>query len=435
MVLSKYQEMNTIELKVNENNKEFILSGSLGEMLQNRRANFYFRNYLQGRLIHADQFALPFVEKEDILLKIRNALTKYGINIRNLVLIKEVSIQIFSETRRLSETMLNELLKHDNLGDADEISFVLFQALTPVRKQFLKDVRKFCASQLFSISPSFDGIVRLLAFANIIEADDRTVVIKTKKFDPAENRGRNEYFRSIHFFNCLFERLKELDCIGDLFNENNLRFSHTTNQYYVKSHLISFKFFTIRNLLLKLAFLERDATIPDHLLKATHFTRFFEDTIISGIKTTPNLLAFDIDELTKTLEQKAEFGGTGELFALSYEQKRLKGHARMNQVKRISDDHVSAGYDISSFDNLDSFINDRFIEVKTYSNEIVFYWSKQEVAVAKDLRNKYWLYLVDGSRITSSDYVPKMIQDPYRKIFENEQWKKETEKWKIFIDD
>lgn len=331
--------------------------------------------------------------------------------------------------------MLNELLKHDDLGDADEISFVLFQALTTDRKQSIQDVRKFCASQMFSISSSFDGIVQLLAFANIIDANDRNVVINTRKFAPKENKGRNDYFRSSHFFDCLFERLKELDSVGDIFNEKNLRFSHTRNQYYVKSHLIRYKFLTIRNLLLKLAFLERDETIPDHLLIATHFTRFFEETIISGIKTTPDLTAFTIDDLNKTLGQMAEFGKTGEMFALSYEQKRLKGHAQMNQIRRISDDHVSAGYDISSFDNLDSFINDRFIEVKTYSNEIVFYWSKQEVAVAKDLQNKYWLYLVDDTQITSGDYAPKMIQDPYRKIFENEQWKKETEKWKIFIDD
>ncbi len=331
--------------------------------------------------------------------------------------------------------MLNELLKHDNLGDADEISFVLFQALTPDRKQSIKDVRKFCASQMFSISFSFDGIVRLLAFANIIRADGRTVAINPQKFDRAENTSRNEYFRTIHFFDCLFESLKDLDCVGDLFNENNLKFSHATNQYYVKSHLITFKFFTIRNLLLKLAFLERDDTIPDHLFITTRFTRFFEDTIISGLKMSPDLIAFDLEHLNKTLEQKADFGKSGELFALSYEQKRLKGHAQMNRVIRISDEHVSAGYDISSFNNLDSFINDRFIEVKTYSNEIIFYWSKQEVAVAKELQNKYWLYLVDGAQITSSDYAPKMIQDPYRKIFENEQWKKETEKWKIFIDD
>lgn len=335
--------------------------------------------------------------------------------------------------RPLSEPMLNELLKHDNLGDADDISFVLFQALVPDRKQALRDVRKFCVSQLFSISLSFEGIVQLLEFVRIIEADSLTISISNKYFNQEEIKTQDKYFQDVHFFDCLFEKLKELDCVGELFNESNLRFNHVRNQYYVKSHLIAFKFFTIRNLLLKLAFLERDETIPDHLLIASRFTEFFKDTIISNLKTTPDLVAFDLDALGKKLEQQAEFGKYGELFALSYEQQRLKGHAQIEQILRISDDHVSAGYDISSFDNLDSFINDRFIEVKTYSKEISFYWSKQEVEVAMELRNKYWLYLVDATRMNSVDYSPKLIQNPYQKIFENEDWKKETEKWRISI--
>jgi len=265
--------------------------------------------------------------------------------------------------------MLNELLKHDNLGDADEISFVLFQALIPDRQQSLNDVRKFCVSQLFSLSLSFEGIVRLLEFTRIIETDSLTISINNKYFNPAVVQTQGEYFRNAHFFECLFERLKELDCVAEMFNENSLRFNHLTNRYYVKSHLIGFKFFTIRNLLLKLAFLERDETIPDHLSIATQFTAFFKDTIISDLKTTPDLVAFDLDDLGKTLEQQAEFGRNGELFAFSYEKRRLNGHAQIHQVRRISEDHVSAGYDISSFDNLDSFINDRFIEVKTYLKE------------------------------------------------------------------
>ena len=112
----------------------------------------------------------------------------------------------------------------------------------------------------------------------------------------------------------------------------------------------------------------------------------------------------------------------------------MNDHSSFEKIELISDVYVNAGYDIISFNDLDSFIIDRFIEVKSYREEISFYWSKNEVEKAKELATKYYIYLVDRSLMNKKDYVPKIIQDPYKKIFENEFWKKETENWKIILE-
>ena len=83
---------------------------------------------------------------------------------------------------------------------------------------------------------------------------------------------------------------------------------------------------------------------------------------------------------------------------------------------------------------MDSFINNRFIEVKSYNNEISFYWSKNELEKAKELKSKYFLYLVDRSLMNQDGYVPKVFQNPFKKIFENDLWRKEIESWKITIE-
>jgi len=44
---------------------------------------------------------------------------------------------------------------------------------------------------------------------------------------------------------------------------------------------------------------------------------------------------------------------------------------------------VNAGYDIQSFNDNKSIIIDKFIEVKSYEGTPYFYWSKNEVEVAK----------------------------------------------------
>lgn len=51
----------------------------------------------------------------------------------------------------------------------------------------------------------------------------------------------------------------------------------------------------------------------------------------------------------------------------------------------VTDEFANAGYDIESFQNLDSIIIDRFIEVKSFENKIQFYWSKNELEKAKEI--------------------------------------------------
>lgn len=330
--------------------------------------------------------------------------------------------------------MLKELLKHDNLGNERELGFVLFQALNPGQKIRVAEFTRFCTSNVFSISRSINGIVSLLDFLSIIHQKDGMIFINQKIFNPNNFKSSTDYFQDTNFFKCLFQKLNDTRVKEHLFNEDNLKYSHTLRQFYVKSHLIKFNLFPIRNLLISLKFLEQDQTVPDHLLVNSNFTEFFHETVVYEFQEKSKPRKVSIEQLKKSVEQKDEAGKQGELFVLQYEQNRLKEHPYFNKIERISETYTNAGFDILSFNDLDSFIHDRFIEVKSYWGEIVFYWSKNEVEKAKQLKTKYYLYLVDRSLMNDNDYVPKIFQNPYKKIFENDIWKKETENWKITFD-
>lgn len=330
--------------------------------------------------------------------------------------------------------MLKELLKHDNLGNERELGFVLFQALNPGQKIRVTELTRFCNSNVFSISRSINGIVCLLDFLSIIDQKDGMIFLNQKIFDPNNFNSSIDYFQDTHFFKCLFQKLNDTGVKEHLFNEDNLKYSHTLSQFYVKSHLIKFDLFPIRNLLISLKFLEQDQTVPDHLLVNSNFTEFFHETVVYEFQEKSKARKVSLEQLKKSLEQKDEAGKQGELFVLQYEQNRLKEHPYFNKIERIAETYTNAGFDIQSFNDLDSFIHDRFIEVKSYKDEIAFYWSKNEVEKAKQLRAKYYLYLVDRSLMNDTEYVPKIFQNPYKKIFENDIWKKETENWKITLD-
>ena len=333
--------------------------------------------------------------------------------------------------KKLSGIKLKELLRYDNLGSRREIGHVLFHALIPTRQHLLTDLRRLCVSSMFPMARSIDGIFALLRFLSIVKIKNQILWLDQAVFDPSDYRSLDHYFQCSHFYDLLFKGLSGEEKGKHFLNKDNIKFNSNLNQFYIQSHLIPFELFPIRNLLRRLAFLEPDQNIADHLFVSTAFTNFFKETIADNLVSEKGVRKVTLEQLKKGLQQKDEIGRQGEVAVVLYERDRLKGHSQLVQIRQISDEYVNAGYDIISFDNLDSFINDRFIEVKTYTNEIAFYWSKQEVEVARKLNGKYWLYLIDAARMNTKGYFPKMIQDPYGKIFENEQWKKETEKWKI----
>lgn len=73
--------------------------------------------------------------------------------------------------------------------------------------------------------------------------------------------------------------------------------------------------------------------------------------------------------------------------------------------------------------------------MKSYSERLEFYWSVNEVESAKDLADKYFLYLVDRSKLSDSDYSPKIIQNPYQNVFENDLWIRESQTWKFSVEE
>lgn len=100
-----------------------------------------------------------------------------------------------------------------------------------------------------------------------------------------------------------------------------------------------------------------------------------------------------------------------ERYALEYERKRLDGHTLADSIELYGQKVNGLGYDIKSFENVDSLIHDRFIEVKSFANPY-FYWSLHEQSVAKDLGSQYYLYFIDYRKMSDEHYSPIIIKDP-----------------------
>ena len=132
-------------------------------------------------------------------------------------------------------------------------------------------------------------------------------------------------------------------------------------------------------------------------------------------------------ELENELALRKEYGEIGERKAFEYETKLLAERDIAKAPKMISDIDVSAGYDLVSYLSSDSISYDKYIEVKSCQNkEQAFYLSRNELRIAKEKGESYYLYLY----IRETDEII-IINDPYNRIYLSEEWAKEPQIYRI----
>jgi len=133
----------------------------------------------------------------------------------------------------------------------------------------------------------------------------------------------------------------------------------------------------------------------------------------NGNKIFKSNLGKTLEQLKKEQKSQEERGEKAEEYILKLELSRLKGHPQYDEIKRISNENVSAGFDIQSFKSLDSNKIDKLIEVKSFLGTQRIYWSINEVKVASKKMNNYSLCIVDSSKINDKDYKYQEIINPY----------------------
>ena len=136
------------------------------------------------------------------------------------------------------------------------------------------------------------------------------------------------------------------------------------------------------------------------------------------------------EDLERRLAEQAERGKEAEEFVLAFERERLVSHPWVDMVVRLSEDNVSVGYDILSFEDSTSTRLNRFIEVKSYSGQKRFHWSNNETNTAKKYPREYCIYLVEIGSIQKKGYAPEIIPDPYTWIFDMKRdWEAKPDGW------
>jgi hypothetical protein len=215
-----------------------------------------------------------------------------------------------------------------------------------------------------------------------------------------------------HLINYLLdEKVITLDCV---------EYDLTSNSYLLPANSFKYRHSAYRNLLISFNILG--------LREDSKYNIF--GALVEFIYKPGFVQKLTQEKLKALLAAEEDMGAEGEKFVLKFEANRI-GLPKAEDIKQISVVDASAGFDIISYNFPDSVEYDRFIEVKTYKGEPHFHWSRNEKDKAALLRDHYYLYLVDYSRIGQATYIPEMIQDPIARVFQSSDWNKTVDSYLI----
>jgi Protein NO VEIN, C-terminal len=195
--------------------------------------------------------------------------------------------------------------------------------------------------------------------------------------------------------------------------------------YFTTTQSEKIKFSSVRNLLLELEFIQISPDKRSYFVKSefsNHFIQYFRKRKVSP-KT-----------FKKQQEEKERIGLNAEKAIIDFEVRRLSEISFMPiEIEHVALTNVSDGYDIKSFENhLDTNAKriDRYIEVKAVSvDDYNFFWSRNEIDVAKLFGRNYYLYLLPVISKNAFDLDKLIIiSNPFSNVYSNQlEWQKKEE--------
>lgn len=318
--------------------------------------------------------------------------------------------------------MLNDLRQYHNLGTPNYYFYLLKSVNDSKNNNWsLKDLNSLFFNRIVDGNHIFDGCIDLAVRIGLLNLNEDYYTINNEFSDSLKNMNQMKD----KFVQFLFISLKDEVSFHKIFQSQYLSYDIVHKSFQINNSAFGFKFKNFKQLLIDFDAITTHPTVEfNSYILNSKFKELFDKTILPEIKKRK----IGIDEFKKSIEKQQVYGEEAEKFVLEFEKKRLGN----KQIDWIAQYIVNEGYDIASYNKKDDEEYNRFIEVKSYEgNNPYFFWSRNEVNVAKRKLEKYWIYLVNRKEMDIEGYEPIMKQNPIENILNDENWDKQIEKYKV----
>lgn len=319
--------------------------------------------------------------------------------------------------------MLEELKIYRNLG-TPEYFFELANILVNQRSDLwtAPKIQKYFFNRVINGRSVFDGCIQLGVLINFIEvASDGSLAIPVNLH---KYLGQIETLSEKFVEQLLLTASKDEKCF-EIFSPQYLEYDLSNKSIKITNNAFGLKYSQFKQVLLDFNVLKPVITeVSSYYIISHNYMNLFQKDLMTEIKRR----AISPEHLKQILELQNQYGEEAEKFVLEYEERRL---AEKKEIVWVAKYSISEGYDIASFNTQDSPLYDRFIEVKSYSQTLAFYWTKNEIETAKIKGKNYFLYLVNRDEMSNANYFPMIINNPALEIFNNAKWKIEIDKYYV----
>ena len=304
------------------------------------------------------------------------------------------------------------------LGDKRLYETLFRNVFTADKTILLKDVKDYCVSTRYRVGSQLTGALELLVNVGVLIPVDVSL-----RPDPVFLRKIETEDVAFAVSARLLECLASEGEIAEVFPPGSLSLGKQAGELNLHLAKIPLRRLSTIRLLRDLETIRDSDDSAVLLLVQEPLSTLLAAVVDSAFESRRNRRTLSPEALKSLQDAQAELGLIGEMFVLEFERKRLFGHKRLPLIRHVSPEDTAAGYDIESFDGHQSFLPDRFIEVKTFQGMEHFYWSAAEIAAAEELQDKYCLYLVDCKLIELPGYAPRIIRNPTVALFESDpEW-------------
>lgn len=311
--------------------------------------------------------------------------------------------------------MLNELKNLKNPGRKEDILFLLRNIIGD-RALLEDDLKVLCSHAPAGLQLFYDARLPYCRSFSWILVDEVITI----------DKALLEYLDSDNVLNIeLIKRTVKILFEKGIFRADMFTYNTDKCRITFRNEHLSLVYSAIRNTLISQGFfvIERE-NYRTFMYIDKKFERIVSKFCIETVHK------FTLEQLKKKIENDAIVGVKAEEFAYDYEKRRITNKSLSAKIRIISDIDVTAGYDIISFEDNKSMNYDRYIEVKAISKN-GFFWSANEYETARLKGKQYYLYLVDVSKVSRTNYKPTIIKDPANKIMKSDDWLVEAESYHI----
>ena len=323
--------------------------------------------------------------------------------------------------------MLEELRRYENLGTPSYFWELFSQLKNGASSWTEKGISEHFYARVIDDKMIFDGCLPLLKLSGIVQINEKGVV---KIAHGYENILYSETLCKSRLLEGFLSAFSKDDDFSNIFARGKISYDYVYRCINVDLSVFSLRYSNVRNLLLDFEFFKRHPDFPSRtLIISSRWKKIFEKIFGPQIREKK----IGIEALRQQQEQLQIRGEIAEEFVLNFEHRRL---GNKDGIQWIAPYDAGAGYDILSFHGNHSVENDRRIEVKGYIGPAqYFFWTRNEVKVAKEYGEDYCLYLVDRNQIDNPDYEPVIIADPAKNVLHNDAWVKVIDKYYLKKED